>query len=73
MEGEIVLYDGRNVPKQGFRVFIYSFDNQTKLVESWEEYQENLASGIWFSHLSDPRLQKNQEPDVRDDRKKGRK
>jgi hypothetical protein len=58
MEGETVLYDGRIVPKQGFRVFIYGFDGQTKLVESWEEYQENISSGVWFSHADNPKLSK---------------
>lgn len=45
---EIVKYDGRYVPKNGFRTFVYSL-NEQKLVNSWEEYEEHMLSGIWFS------------------------
>ena len=52
---EHVEYQNRMVPKQGFRVFIYSFDKEAKqviekLVNSWEEYQQEISTGIWFSH-----------------------
>lgn len=49
MEGESVLYLGRVVPIKGFRTFIYGHNNTKKLVNSWEEYQEHIASGVWFS------------------------
>jgi hypothetical protein len=49
MTGEHVIYLGRTIPKAGFRAFIYSFDNAQKLVESWDEYEKNIATGIWFS------------------------
>ena len=56
MQKETVVYDGRIVPKEGFRVFIYSFDNQTKLVESWDEYQEHISSGIWYAKKNTPEM-----------------
>ncbi len=48
-----VLYDGRVVPEKGFRAFIYSANNQKKLVNSWQEYQAHILSGCWFSHKTD--------------------
>jgi hypothetical protein len=46
---EYVLYNGRSVPKDGFRVFIYGINNTEKLVNSWDEYQKEISSGLWFS------------------------
>lgn len=48
MKGETVLYDGRVVSKEGFRAFIYGMDGKTKLVNSWDEFQESMSSGLWF-------------------------
>lgn len=50
MVGEHVLYDGRIIPKAGFRAYIYSYDAVEKLVNSWQEYESNIATGVWFSH-----------------------
>lgn len=47
---EMVLYDGRKVLREGFRVFIYDTNNEPKLVNSWDEYVEHMASGVWYSH-----------------------
>lgn len=49
MKGETVLYDNRVVSKEGFRAFIYGVAGKTKLVNSWEEYQDCVSSGLWFS------------------------
>jgi hypothetical protein len=49
MTGEHVIYQGRTIPKDGFRAFIYGFGGVQKLVESWEEYEKNISSGSWFS------------------------
>lgn len=46
---EHVLYQGRMVPKQGFRAFVYSFDNKSRVANSWEEYEKLVASGTWFA------------------------
>lgn len=50
MQEDMVCYDGRLVPKQGFRVFVYAKDGSQILVNSWEEYELALDSGQWFSH-----------------------
>ena len=51
MRGESILYQGRLVPKAGFRAFIFGFDNQKKLVNSWIEYEDHISTGLWFSSL----------------------
>jgi hypothetical protein len=45
---ECVLFDGRMVPIEGFRAFIYTPDGQSKVANSWDEYQEHISSGVWF-------------------------
>ena len=45
---EQVIYNGRAVDKDGFRTFIYAADGKKKLVNSWDEFQENIGTGIWF-------------------------
>lgn len=52
MEGEFVVYQGRNVPKDDFRVFVYGVNGAQKVVESWEEYQREISSGVWHSEKS---------------------
>lgn len=39
------------IPKKGFRAYVYGFDNKTKLVNNWEEFQESIKSGIWFDSI----------------------
>jgi hypothetical protein len=46
---EYVRYLGRDVPKEGFRVFVYGPDDTQKLVNSWDEFQDVISSGIWFA------------------------
>jgi len=48
MKGVPALYLGQLVSKEHFRVFIYAPDGAQKLVESWEEFEKHMASGIWF-------------------------
>lgn len=47
----MVKYDGRLVPQAGFRTFIYGANGETKLVNSWEEFQRHIETAIWFSDL----------------------
>jgi hypothetical protein len=54
MTVEYVVYQGRNIPKEGFRAFVYSIDGQQKLVNSWAEYQTEIRSGLWFSKKEFP-------------------
>lgn len=53
MQEEMVMYDNRIVPKANFRVFIYNTKNEQKLVESWDEYQAEISSGLWFAKKED--------------------
>lgn len=47
---EMVLYNGMKVPRESFRAFIYDINNEPKLVNSWDEYVEHMASGIWYTN-----------------------
>lgn len=49
MQGEMVLYNGKLFPKEGFRTFVYAKDGTSKLVESWPDYEKAMASGLWFA------------------------
>lgn len=49
MEGIPAIYLGRPISKKNFRVFIYSPDGQEMLVNSWNEYEKHMASGLWFA------------------------
>jgi hypothetical protein len=53
MQGESVLYNGRLVPKENFRVYIFSLSGEKKLVNSWDEYQSHMECGLWFSTEKD--------------------
>lgn len=47
-EGQF-FYLGRWVDKKHFRVFVYNDKNETKLVNSFNEYESLIASGLWFA------------------------
>jgi hypothetical protein len=53
MAEETVLYQGRVIPKSPFAVYIYGPDNTQKGVYSWEEYQKEISSGLWYSSKED--------------------
>lgn len=49
MEGIPATYLGRIVPKEHFRAFIYGPNQQKRLVNSWDEFEAHMASGLWFA------------------------
>lgn len=51
MKGQTVFYLGRPIQKEHFRTFIYDANDNKKCVESWQEFEEEMASGIWFDTL----------------------
>jgi len=51
MEGTPAIYLGRIVEKKNFRAFIYGANGQKRLAESWEEFEANMESGVWFATL----------------------
>jgi hypothetical protein len=51
MASDSVLYNGRSVLKEHFRVFLYGSDSSKKLVNNYEDYEKSIASGLWFDSL----------------------
>jgi hypothetical protein len=49
MKDAPAIYLGQIVSKKNFRVFIYAPDGSQKLVESWDEYEKHMESGLWFA------------------------
>lgn len=54
MDGVPAEYLGRFVSKENFRVFIYAASGEKKLVESWDDYQAHMSSGVWFAECLAP-------------------
>lgn len=52
---EHVLYLGRMIPKKGFRAYVYSVDGKSLLVNSWPEFEKQIASGVWFDSVEKAR------------------
>lgn len=53
MKGTPAVYLGRIVDKKNFRTFIYGKNGEKKLVESWDEFETNIQTGIWFASKED--------------------
>jgi hypothetical protein len=53
MKGVPAVYLGKLVSKENFRTFIYAIDGSQKLVESWDEYEQQMESGLWFATKED--------------------
>lgn len=53
MDGTPAMYLGRIVSKENFRAFIYAPDGSQRLAESWEEFEANMQSGVWFATPED--------------------
>ncbi len=49
MEGDFVVYEGRKVPRKNFRAFVYGTENKRKIVESYKDFEDAMATGIWFA------------------------
>ncbi len=49
MEGTPAIYLGRIVSKKNFRTFIFAPGGHQKLVESWDEFEASMQSGLWFA------------------------
>lgn len=59
-----VYYDGRWVSKENFRVFVYNEAGMQKLVNSYDEYEKALATGIWYAQKDkiDRRVKRERKP-----------
>ena len=62
MQGTQVEYNGRSIAKEGFRAFIYGANNTKKLVNSWDEFEAHMASGVWFATLDEVPVVKQEDP-----------
>lgn len=51
-ENKQVLYLGRWVDSENFRAFVYNVEGK-KLAQSYKEYEDLIASGIWFATKDD--------------------
>lgn len=49
MKGIPAIYLGQIVEKKHFRAFIYGPNGQRRLVESWDEFEANMQTGVWFA------------------------
>lgn len=58
MKGTPAIYLGRIVDKENFRAFIYGPNGEKKLVESWDEFEANMQSGVWFATIHDAEASK---------------
>lgn len=61
-----VFYNNRWVDKNNFRAFVYNGSEQ-KLAESYKEYEDLIASGLWFSKkdqtiVNQPKVSKARKP-----------
>jgi hypothetical protein len=46
---ELVSYLGKQVPRRGFRAFIYATDGRQKIAESYDEFDLYTHSDEWFA------------------------
>lgn len=46
-----VIYNGKIVEKEHFRVFLYGKDDTKKLANNWADYERLKATGEWFDTL----------------------
>lgn len=53
MDGAPAVYLGTIVSKEHFRAFIYAPNGSQMLVESWEEFERKMESGMWFATIED--------------------
>jgi hypothetical protein len=56
MEGTPAIYLGRLVSKVNFRAFIYHPNGTKRLVESWDEFEANMQTGLWFATLQEAQV-----------------
>ncbi len=45
---EEVIYNGRRILKNHFRAYVYGQNEAKKLVNSWDEFEAHMATGLWF-------------------------
>lgn len=46
-----VFYNDRYIDPQNFRAYVYSPEGKRHLAESWAEFEDKMASGLWFKSV----------------------
>ena len=49
MKGLTAIYQGKVVKKAHFRAYVYAPNGSHHLVESWDEFEKKMESGLWFA------------------------
>lgn len=49
-DGQFYYLD-RWVDKKSFRAFVYNEKNETKLANSYDEFEHLISSGLWFEKI----------------------
>ena len=62
-----VFYNNRWVDKEHFRAFVYNANKEQRLAKSYKEYEDLIASGLWFSNKENnvvplPKISKARKP-----------
>jgi len=50
----LVSYNGSQIDSKYFRAYVYHADGIKKLANSWDEHQELVATGEWFTSKPEP-------------------
>lgn len=53
MQGVPAIYKGKIINKENFRAYIYGANGNKKLVNSWDEFEANVQTGVWFASKKD--------------------
>lgn len=53
MKGTPAKYLGKIIGKDNFRAYIYCTDGSKKLIESWDDFEAHMATGLWFAKKSE--------------------
>lgn len=57
-----VIYNGKSILKDHFRVFVYGENDSKKLCNNYDEYEMSIKSGQWFDSLPIVEISTNKKP-----------
>ena len=68
MKDDFVIYNGQQVFKKHFRAFLYHPNGQRRVANSWQDFSDSIASGVWFDDISKiPKVE--EEKEIEEDNK----
>lgn len=47
------IYLGKIINTENFRAYIYNTEGSKKLIESWRDFENHMATGLWFPKKSE--------------------